>query len=220
MRIKVRLCARNVLSESEFVIEGLKRGTLITMNVSEVTFEGQRINEHDINLPLRTDNTGETLPVMIWNGTVGKKDAEYYFKEGSSDQLSMGKFYKGICEFYVFKNNLYYIFGDLGLYDSDEKALFVKEYYYKQSAKFENLQKQTRLFEKMGKMEIATSREPIPEEVRFAVWRRDEGKCVKCGSKEKLEFDHIIPVSKGGSNTERNLQILCENCNRTKSASV
>jgi tetratricopeptide (TPR) repeat protein len=63
-------------------------------------------------------------------------------------------------------------------------------------------------------------RTTIPEDVRHAVWRRDEGRCVRCGSQEKLEFDHIIPVSRGGSNTERNLQLLCEPCNRAKSATI
>ena len=43
---------------------------------------------------------------------------------------------------------------------------------------------------------------------------------MKCGSNKDLEFDHIIPFSKGGSNTERNLQLLCEKCNRQKSGSI
>lgn len=59
-------------------------------------------------------------------------------------------------------------------------------------------------------------RERITRETMNEVWRRDEGRCVECGSKEKLEFDHIIPVSKGGSSTYRNLQLLCEGCNRKK----
>ena len=63
-------------------------------------------------------------------------------------------------------------------------------------------------------------RERIPDQVRIFVWQRDEGKCVQCGSRERLEFDHVIPVSKGGSNTERNLQLLCEACNRSKGASI
>lgn len=60
----------------------------------------------------------------------------------------------------------------------------------------------------------------IPSEVKLSVWRRDSGKCVKCGSRERLEYDHIIPVSKGGSNTERNVQLLCEKCNREKAAQI
>jgi 5-methylcytosine-specific restriction endonuclease McrA len=67
---------------------------------------------------------------------------------------------------------------------------------------------------------VDRSRVPIPEEVRFAVWRRDQGRCVICGSNEKLEFDHIIPFSKGGSKTERNIQLLCEKCNRGKSDKI
>jgi hypothetical protein len=64
------------------------------------------------------------------------------------------------------------------------------------------------------------AREAIPERVRHEVWRRDQGRCVDCGSRERLEFDHIIPVSKGGSNTARNIELRCEACNRRKSASV
>jgi Holliday junction DNA helicase RuvB len=63
-------------------------------------------------------------------------------------------------------------------------------------------------------------REAIPSEVKREVWRRDEGKCAKCGSRENLEYDHIIPVAKGGSNTVRNIELLCEACNRSKSDSI
>jgi hypothetical protein len=64
------------------------------------------------------------------------------------------------------------------------------------------------------------SRETIPEDVQIFVWNRDGGKCVKCGSNKNLEFDHIIPLSKGGNNTSRNLQLLCESCNRAKGAKI
>lgn len=67
---------------------------------------------------------------------------------------------------------------------------------------------------------INRSRKSIPEHVRHKVWRRDNGRCVECGSKEKLEFDHIIPVSMGGSNTARNIQLLCQVCNRGKSNKI
>ena len=60
----------------------------------------------------------------------------------------------------------------------------------------------------------------ISKDVQSFVWKRDGGRCVECGSNENLEFDHIIPVSKGGSNTARNLQLLCEPSNRRKGASI
>lgn len=63
-------------------------------------------------------------------------------------------------------------------------------------------------------------REPIPQKILDKVWNRDSGKCVLCGSQEKIEFDHIIPFSRGGSNTYRNIQILCEKCNRQKSNNI
>ena len=63
-------------------------------------------------------------------------------------------------------------------------------------------------------------REAIPQRVRHEVWRRDRGSCVECGSRARLEFDHIIPVSRGGSNTTRNIELRCEPCNRRKGARV
>jgi len=63
-------------------------------------------------------------------------------------------------------------------------------------------------------------RQPIPDDVKMFVWQRDKGRCVKCGSNKSLEFDHIIPFSQGGSNTARNLQILCETCNRSKGGNL
>jgi hypothetical protein len=66
----------------------------------------------------------------------------------------------------------------------------------------------------------APRREAISERVRHEVWRRDRGTCVECGSRGRLEFDHIIPVSRGGANTVRNIELRCEPCNRRKGARV
>lgn len=66
----------------------------------------------------------------------------------------------------------------------------------------------------------ANKRPPIPKEVVDAVWNRDGGKCVYCGSTQNLHLDHIIPFSKGGSTTVENLQLLCEKCNLQKSNKI
>ncbi|MGZ4865389.1 MAG: HNH endonuclease [Halobacteriota archaeon] len=56
----------------------------------------------------------------------------------------------------------------------------------------------------------------IPTDVKNIVWERDEHKCVMCGSSEGIHYDHIIPVAKGGDNTEHNVQLLCKECNLSK----
>lgn len=61
----------------------------------------------------------------------------------------------------------------------------------------------------------------IPSEVKKEVWKRDEGKCVICGSTENLHFDHELPFSKGGTSlTAKNVRLLCMKHNLQKSAKI
>ena len=103
------------------------------------------------------------------------------------------------------------------LLSQEEKAQQVMEAVTTQEKRVQKLSKLSSLENRMSK---AAKRQPISDEVRMFVWQRDKGRCVQCGSNEKLVFDHIIPAAKGGSNTQGNLQLLCELCNRTKSDSI
>jgi len=68
-----------------------------------------------------------------------------------------------------------------------------------------------------GSAFIADHDRVIPAAVKIQVWKRDKGRCVKCGSKENLHFDHIIPYSLGGSSKDaKNIQILCSRHNLEK----
>lgn len=60
----------------------------------------------------------------------------------------------------------------------------------------------------------------IGQDIKAQVWQRDGGKCVECGDSHYLEFDHIIPLSRGGATSATNLQILCRACNRAKGARI
>jgi hypothetical protein len=63
-------------------------------------------------------------------------------------------------------------------------------------------------------------REVIAREIKLAVFERDGARCVECGSNFDIQYDHVIPFSMGGASTVENLQILCSDCNRQKSASL
>lgn len=72
----------------------------------------------------------------------------------------------------------------------------------------------------MAQAPVPSQRGAIPTDVKQLVWHRDGGACRMCGSNVELQFDHIIPVSVGGSSTEDNLQVLCGPCNRRKGAAI
>ena len=68
-----------------------------------------------------------------------------------------------------------------------------------------------------------TPRIPIPKEVRNYVFQRDKFQCQSCGkisAQTKLSIDHIIPLSRGGTNDISNLQTLCLTCNKRKTNKI
>ena len=63
----------------------------------------------------------------------------------------------------------------------------------------------------------------ISREVMLKVVRRDGQICQKCNKPvldDEVEFDHLIPYSKGGESTEKNLRLVHRDCNKRKSNSL
>ena len=63
------------------------------------------------------------------------------------------------------------------------------------------------------------TRETVSSELRQAIFERDSYTCQYCGfsgNEADLEIEHIIPVSKGGTNDIRNLCTACRKCNSSK----
>lgn len=54
--------------------------------------------------------------------------------------------------------------------------------------------------------------------VRDEVFAADGYRCRRCGTTDDLTIDHIMPVSRGGTNERSNLQTLCRRCNCSKGA--
>ena len=119
--------------------------------------------------------------------------------------------HSAVTPIWLFEGKVYLAF-DPDLTAEDVRALLNQEKNKRRLAlaKAHALQAMT---EQLDKPRI---RDRLPQEVRIEIWQRDSGRCVECGSQENLEFDHIIPFAMGGSNTARNLQLLCGDCNRRK----
>lgn len=63
-------------------------------------------------------------------------------------------------------------------------------------------------------------RRKLDYQTMIRIVRRDNYTCQICDKKlddKEVEFDHIIPVSKGGSSEEHNIRLTCYDCNRDKS---
>lgn len=109
-------------------------------------------------------------------------------------------------------------FGQLraeGVSSGSDLTLLIKHVVLSREREFQRIQREVDAFENAETL-IAHPRQPIPSDVRLFVWQRDQGRCASCGGKELLEYDHIIPVAEGGSSTARNIQLLCEGCNKAK----
>lgn len=71
-----------------------------------------------------------------------------------------------------------------------------------------------------GKIPKEKTRNPIGFALRHEVFKRDNYMCVECGTKENLEIEHKIPVSRGGTDELDNLRTMCKNCNLSKTNRV
>ena len=59
----------------------------------------------------------------------------------------------------------------------------------------------------------------FPDDIKMAVWERQNHICPHCGKEFDFEFmegDHITPWCEGGRTVENNCQMLCRECNRRK----
>ncbi len=193
----------------------------------------RKIHQENIEYYLRSAKSfiGKELPEIFrdpsWNPSVADKEYGWGLNDNLQFDYSISYFTKmdwttiitrnpkelGIEDREKIKRIMEYGEKDDLLRDESNQEMFDKwKYTYKMYELREN-----NIFSLYSNSEKRKElREKIPQHIIDKVWRRDLGKCAICGSKEKLEIDHIIPVSKGGSSTYRNLQLLCENHNRSK----
>lgn len=54
--------------------------------------------------------------------------------------------------------------------------------------------------------------ESVTQVVRFAVWCRDRGRCVDCGTADDVGFDEIFPPNVSDSRSAANVELRCASC--------
>jgi hypothetical protein len=160
------------------------------------------------------DLTSSEIKANLENCFLTGEGLQKLFQDQENDPYLLGeKYVKEEENYYLFQNNFYLVKNEVFFSTDDLKALILSKH-LKEKKKIE------RAKSIVATKNLGVTREAIPDDVKQFVWRRDGGQCVKCGSKEWLEFDHIIPLAMGGSNSARNLQILCEKCNREKGGNL
>ena len=58
------------------------------------------------------------------------------------------------------------------------------------------------------------------DKMKREAYERQKGICIHCKDEfsiSQMEADHITPWHEGGKTVAKNCQMLCKNCNRTKS---
>lgn len=174
---------------------GRKRAELLS-----VTIPGESRASHSV--PKAADWRAE--PHRLWTGTMSPTDEDTY-----TDGYGLSP-----KRYWLFRDAVYVTTEQLT--PQEVKALALQE----ENRKKAKLAAAVALMDHVEQLSEHGRREPIPDDVKLFVWQRDRGACISCGARSLLEFDHIIPVTMGGSDTARNLQLLCEPCNRMKSGNL
>lgn len=77
------------------------------------------------------------------------------------------------------------------------------------------------LFSSLYELELrGVGRLPLPRALRARVLEKFGHVCVYCAATENIEIDHVLPVSRGGTDDFENLVPACGPCNRSKGAKL
>lgn len=162
------------------------------------------------------------IPIVVGEGAQARNillDADSsYDPNGGEPTRPFGTEWPSADGIWAYRGYAINVAGAIDL-TTDEVMLKIKHAILRRDKEFERMRREIDAYENVDQARQAR-RERIPDSVRLFVWQRDEGKCVKCGSVAQLEFDHVIPVIKGGSSSARNIQLLCETCNRQKGSAI
>lgn len=109
-------------------------------------------------------------------------------------------------------------------YNSDGYKAWLKEYVKGESRK-KNLKnynqsqvgkENARRFKAKRRARLAQNGGEFTTQEWLELCKKFDNCCACCGERKKLEADHVVPISKGGTSDITNIQPLCRNCNASK----
>lgn len=143
--------------------------------------------------PKQLDQPLRTLArALTQNGRFHEAAQSAKAKESKPEKVRVyKKLYKGIWAYN----------GTFDLVDSWQKQTSARTVF---KFKLEAIEEESTVV--LNGQKLDSRRRVVPSSVKLEVWKRDKGRCVKCGVEDELHFDHILPFSKGGtSNTAENI---------------
>jgi hypothetical protein len=197
--------------------EGLVDGSLPSVTVGRAwqTSGARKQLRQDGNARVFTDRGGILLRQRAWfvgSGTppmrISPEDYERMARLQAEDPVSVGSYRDR--DFWWYHDEFFWTNND-GHDSQDVKALL-----FARDRQRQRELEHAHALMAAGESPAARKREPISKDVKLTVFKRDEGKCVECGSNFDIQYDHIIPFAMGGANTVENLQLLCARCNQQK----
>lgn len=143
----------------------------------------------------------EKIPAAIWRKTNSDYQKTYYLKNREQVlkrmKIRREKFpeiHKAVSKRYAKKNK--------------EKLALRSSQWVKQNPE-KNRAKRAR----RRALEIGSSFSKITKKEISNLYNQA---CVYCGSRARIEIDHVVPLSRGGSHSIGNLVAACRYCNRSK----
>lgn len=130
---------------------------------------------------------------------------------------------KDFCEAQWINSNLDDFSANRATYSDDYKERLTKllaNRYVSNTAKSMARQRLAKIAEREAKRYYTALRRKEFQNERghlmLALIERDGYECAECGTYEDLTIDHIIPLSKGGTDDLSNLQLMCKSHNSQK----
>ena len=205
-----------VAGNTSVILMSLRKGApyadKIENNGQILIYEGHDVPRNECSLPKTVDQ-----PMTTQNGRLTQNgkfyEASQRFKKG--DPAELVKVYEKI------KDGIWVYNGVFELVDTwieKSGAENRKVFKFKLLVTDKTIDQNDTLVEELKELD---HNRMIPTSVKLEVWKRDKGKCVQCGSKDNLHFDHILPFSKGGTSLKgENIQLLCARHNLKKSDQI